>query len=178
MALQFGGFVAGSRLDPNFENLAASGPASERALWPFWAKSWPGAFWSQILAIWRLLGRNEKRLLELLGNGPCWAKSWPGALWSKILAICRCLEAFGKLLGSFWQTPGNRRQKRAPGNRRAPVPSARRPENTKAQAFFTEKLFPVERVEPEAVFAHFELYFAFLKRPTSFWQPETFKRSL
>ena len=52
----------------------------------FWAKSWPEAFWSQILAIWRLLGRNYKSLLGLLGNGRFGAKPGWGPFWRQMLA--------------------------------------------------------------------------------------------
>ena len=45
---QFGCFRAA--IKTAFSDLLGNGP--------FWVKSWPGAFWSQILAIWRLPGRN------------------------------------------------------------------------------------------------------------------------
>ena len=37
---------------------------------PFWTKSWPGAFWTQILAIWRLPGRQLKPPSETIGKRP------------------------------------------------------------------------------------------------------------
>ena len=65
-----------------------------------------------------------------------------------------------------------------PGNRCTPVSSARRPENTKAQAFFRESFSQSNASSRKPFLLTWKLFFAFLKLPTSFWQPETFKRSL
>ena len=59
--------LAGSLLEPDFGNLRASRPqlkAPSKTIGkrPFSAKSWPGAFWGQILAICRLLEASGKLL--------------------------------------------------------------------------------------------------------------------
>ena len=74
-------------------------------------------------------------------------------------------EASGKLLANSGKPPCGCVKRAA----------AREQQGT---SVFHGKIFPVERVEPEAVFAHLELFFAFLKLPTSFWQPETLKKPL
>ena len=47
---------------------------------PFWAKSWPGAFWSQILAIWRLPGRQVKPPSGTIGKRPVLGQILAGSL--------------------------------------------------------------------------------------------------
>ena len=61
-----GQILAGSLLESDFRHLAVSRPAIKSGR--FEAKSWPGAFWSQILAIWRFQAGKSKRLLGSLGN--------------------------------------------------------------------------------------------------------------
>ena len=61
---------------------------------PFWAKSWPGAFWSQILAIWRLPAAiktafwnywETARFGPNPGREPFGAKFWHfGGFWAAI----------------------------------------------------------------------------------------------
>ena len=54
---------------------------------PFLAKSWQGAFWTPISAIWRPLGWLLKFSSGIIGKRPFLAKSWPGgAFWIQILA--------------------------------------------------------------------------------------------
>ena len=81
-----GQILARSLLEPDFGTLLAWNPAIETAFWdlilgkqPFWAKSWPGAFWSQILGpCW--LGVMQLKLPSgILEKQPFWALSWPGA---------------------------------------------------------------------------------------------------
>jgi len=38
---------------------------------PFWAKSWPGAFWSQILGLWWLASRQLKAPSGIMGQAFC-----------------------------------------------------------------------------------------------------------
>ena len=80
---------------------------------------------------------------------------------------------FWKPLGSSWKASG-----KLPGNRRAAASSARRPENTKAQAFFRERFSQSDASSRTPFLVTLKLYFAFLKLGTSFWQPETCKRSI
>ena len=60
----WGQILAGSLLEPDFGNSEASRMALKSACWDYWeTANFPpnpgqGAFWSQILTIWRLLGRN------------------------------------------------------------------------------------------------------------------------
>ena len=129
----------------------------------------PGAFWSQILAICGLPKRQVKAPSGSIGKRPCSAKSWPGAFRSQILALCGLLGASGKLVESSGQTPGNRR---------APASSARRPENTKAQAFFADRFSQSDASSRTLFLVTLKLYFAFLKLGMSFRQPETFKGSI
>ena len=72
---------------------------------PFWAKSWPGAFWSQILGLWRLAGRQLKAPSGIIGKRLFWAKSWPGAFWKLdfgTLAACR--PAIKSAFWDHWET--------------------------------------------------------------------------
>ena len=71
-----------------------------------------GAFWKQISAFWRPLGRLLTFSSGIIGKRPFLAKSWPGAFWKHISAIWRSL---GRLLisslgslgnGRFWPNPG------------------------------------------------------------------------
>ena len=62
---------------------------------PFWAKSWPGAFWNSNLSFWTARGR----LLNVSSGNepkrPFWAKSWPGTFWNTNLQFW---TARGRLL--------------------------------------------------------------------------------
>ena len=75
---------------------------------PFWAKSRPGAFWCQILGLWRRAGQQLKAPSGIIGKRPFWAKSWPRAFWSQILGFWRLagqqLKAPSGILGKrpFW----------------------------------------------------------------------------
>ena len=166
----------------------------------FWAKFWPGAFWSQSLALCRLLGRQwsapsgairkrpfvrqilarepfgdrfwqfggfpaGKRLLELLGNGPFGLNPGREPFGARFWHFA----GFWKPLGSFWEAS------KTSGNGRAPVSSAQRPENTKAQAFLGERFSQSDAASRTPFLVTLKLYFAFLKLGTSFWQPETIK---
>ena len=108
----FGHVLAGSVLAPDFGNLAASEP-------------------------------QLKPPSGTIGKRPFWAKSWPGALWSQILAIWKPLE-------SFWEAPGQL----LATSRKPPCPCVKR-------AAARSKIFPVGRVEPDAVFGYFEALVCF-----------------
>ena len=121
---------------------------------PFWTKSWPEAFWSQILAICGLPGRNSKRLLNYCET----------AVFGQILARSLLEPDFGNLpaSGSLWEAPGkllgsfeNSRKRPCPCVKRAAV------REHQGTSVFPSKIFPVGRVEPDAVFGHFEALFCF-----------------
>ena len=178
---QFGGFRAAIKTGLlGFRETARFGPNPGRE-----------PFASQILAIWRLraLGLKRQASAKLLGNGPFWAKS-VRAFWSQyfgnlaasgpqlkppsgtigkrpvlgqILAGSLLKPDFGNLAasGSFWNAPG----KLLANSRKPPCRCVKRAAAREHQgtSVFQRKIFPVERFEPETVFGHFELYFAFLK---------------
>ena len=86
---------------------------------PFWAKSWPGAFWSSNLSFWTARGRLLNVSSRNEPKRPFWAKSWPGKMLGRCLEVCtnfwkllasswKLLEASGKkLLGSFGKPLGS-----------------------------------------------------------------------
>ena len=159
-----GQILAGSLLGPDFGNLPASGPQlkppsgmiGKRARFgpnpgrePFGAKFWPfGGFRAAIkTAFWdywemACFGPNP-------GREPFGARFWHFA-------------DFWKPLESFWEAS------KTPGNGRAPGSSARRPENTKAQAFFKASFSQSDASSRTPFVVTWELYFAFLKLETAF----------
>ena len=103
-------------MEPDFGNLAPSGQAIKKPFWnhwemavfaigkwPFLTKSWPGAFWSQILTIWQLLGRQLKRPFGTIGKRTFLAKYWPGAFLSQIFGN---LAASGQAIKKSFETVG------------------------------------------------------------------------
>ena len=118
-----GQILAGSLLEPNFGNLAASGP-------------------------------QLKRPSGTIGKRPVLGQILAGSLLG---------PDFGNLPASrsFWNAPG----KLLANSRKPPCPCVKRAAAREHQgtSVFQRKIFPVERFEPETVFGHFELFFAFLK---------------
>ena len=89
---------------------------------------------------------------------PFGAKSWPEPFGARFWHFAD----FWKPLGSFWEAS------KTSGNGRAPVSSARRPENIKAQAFFKASFYQSDASSRTPFVVTWELYFAFLKLETAF----------
>ena len=171
-----GQILAGSLLEPDFGNLAAAGPQLKTpsktiGKRPVLGQILAGSLLEPDFGNLAASGPQVKAPSKTIGKRPFSAKSWPGAFWSQILAVGRRLGASGKLLGSVWEPS------KTAGNVRAPASSARRPKNTKAQAFFTERFSQSDASSRTPFLVTLKLNFAFLKLGKSFWQPETLKGS-
>ena len=86
------------------QNLQLKVPSGIIGKQPFRAKSWPGAFWSQILGLWWLGALQLKLPSGLPGKRRFWATSWPGAFWSQILGIWWWSPAIKNAFWNHWET--------------------------------------------------------------------------
>ena len=87
--------------------LAKSRPETflETHVCPLAAKSWPGAFWKQISAIWRRRGRLLNFSSGIIGKRPFLAKSWPGSLLeANYCHLAAPLPAIDFLFWDHWET--------------------------------------------------------------------------
>ena len=137
--------LAGSLLEPDFGNLRASrrqvnAPSGTIGKRPFWS----GA------RFWQFAG------FPAASKRAFW-DYWETAVLGQILAGSPLEPDFGNLAGSLWdlleslrQTPGK------PPCRCVKRAAAREHQGT---SVFQGKIFPVGRVEPDAVFGHFEALF-------------------
>ena len=161
-----------SFLEPEFGNLRSSPPASKSAF----CDHWTTAVFGQILAGRSLL---EQDFGNLQASRPAsksafwdyWEMGVLGQiLTGSLLELWRLLEASGKPLGSLWEASGKPlgSSGQTPGNRRAAASSARRPENTKAQAFFKARFSQSDASSRTPFLVTLKLYFAFLTLGTSF----------
>ena len=78
-----------------WEQMAASGKWLLKWLLQVAASGCKGAFWKQISAILRPLGRLLNFSSGIIGKRPFLAKSWPGAFWKQISTIWWLLGASG-----------------------------------------------------------------------------------
>ena len=132
----FGQILAGSLLEPDFGNLRASRPAIKTAFCDYWetARFGPNPGREPFGArFWQFGG------FRAASKNAFW-NYWEMTVVGQILAgsrlepDCGNFAGFWKPLGSFWEAS------KTPGNGRAPVSSAPRLENTKAQAFFKARV--------------------------------------
>ena len=155
-------------MGPDFGNLGFQAAIKNRLLGllgngPFLGQILAGSLLEPNFGNLAASGPQLKRLLGLLGNGPFWAKSWPGAFWSQVLAICWLLEASGKL----WEA--RKRPETA-----VPLGQARGGQRTPRHKRFSRKIFPVGRVEPDAVFGHLGALFCVSEARRLFGSPGPF----
>ena len=144
----FGGFRAAIKTAFwDYWEMARFGPNPGRE--PFRARFSPfGGFWAAIkTAFWNYW--ETARFGPNPGRGPFGARFWHFA-------------DFWKPLGSFWEAS------KTPGNGRAAGSSARRPENTKAQACFKASFSQSDASSRTPFVVTWELSFAFLKLETAF----------
>ena len=150
-----GQILAGSPLEPDFGNFEASRPAIKSAFWDYWETAVfepnPGRepFGARF---WQFAG------FPAASKRAFW-DYWETAVLGQILAGSLLEPDFGNLpaSGSLREASG----KLLANSRKPPCPCVKRAAAREHQgtSVFRGQIFPVGRVEPDAVFGHFEALF-------------------